>query len=84
LGLGDAAIDAVVIELRNWKGTRAFTVDWWDSKWVKFVENRAEWTKEPREPRKSRAPTGDASEMAKAREAMAFLRGEEPVRAEVV
>lgn len=83
LGLTESAIETTITELRNWKGTRAFTVDWWDAKWVTFVENRAQWLKEPK-PRKARTPTEDGSEMAKAREAMAFLRGDEPVRAEVV
>ena len=53
LGLSDLDIDNAITDLRNWKGSRAFTVDWWDLKWNIFVENRSK----PRNPvRSQRAP----------------------------
>jgi peptidoglycan/xylan/chitin deacetylase (PgdA/CDA1 family) len=84
LGLDDRDISETITELRNWKGTRAYTVDWWDTKWNTFVQNRAKWKNEPGSQRRGKL-THDPSEAARAREAMDFLRGDdEPVLAEVV
>jgi hypothetical protein len=55
LGLDQRAIDETITELRNKRGTRAFTVDYWDDKWARFVEQRAKSV-----PRSGRdMPTGD-------------------------
>jgi len=62
LGLDQRAIDETITELRNKRGTKAFTVDYWDDKWVRFVEQRSKTLQRG----KRDSPTGDPLEQARA------------------
>ena len=63
LGLDERAIEETITELRNKRGGgRAFSVDWWDDKWVRFVEQRA---KNPKRGSREAPPTGDPLEQAR-------------------
>ena len=61
LGLDQRAIDETITELRNKRGTRAFTVDYWDDKWARFVEQRAKSAHRGRRD----LPSGDPFEAAR-------------------
>jgi hypothetical protein len=57
-GLSAQAIDTTLAELRNKWGSRAYAVDWWDAKWVTFVETRAKSDRGGRQGRKAPGEAG--------------------------